>query len=258
MPRDLILHAHFNIFPFVSLDAFRTKLLPKFARQFSVASEKARLQHRGLCAHITVGLRNRFFNGTRGVPHFETTVPEQIENLVHHFLQVRRNLVSLPMQQHDVNVTERVELAPAISAESNQRQRNLRPAIFASSRGSSAENVLQQNIDELSAPRANFAAAPAGLVLQTQSMLFNLEKFFVKRESLSRSSASCGRKTIFSVRQNLFEVSGHSHRQFRLRFNLKLEIQNPNPPPSPKNRIPGPDSASAFYPLKKFSISGTT
>src|SRR5881296_2260102 len=92
-------------------------------------------------------------------------------------------------------------------------------------------------------PRANFTATPSGLVLQTQSMLFNLEKFFVKRESLSRSSTSCGRKTIFSVRQNLFEVSGHSHRQFRLRFNLKLEIQNPNPPPSPKNRIPGPDSA---------------
>jgi hypothetical protein len=134
------------------------------------------------------------------------------------------------MQQHDVNVTERVELAPAISAESNQRQRNLRPTIFASSRGSSAENVLQQNIDELSAPRANFAATHAGLVLQTQSMLFNLEKFFVKRENLSRSSASCGRKTIFSVRQNLFEVAGHSHREVGLQVNLKLEIQNPNPP----------------------------
>jgi hypothetical protein len=134
------------------------------------------------------------------------------------------------MQQHDVNVTERIELAPAISAESNQRQPNLRPAIFASSRGSSTKNVLQQNIDELSAPRANFAATPSGLVLQPQPVLFNLEKFFVKRENLRWSSGFRGRKTVCSVRQNLFQMAGHSHREVGLQVNLKLEIQNPNPP----------------------------
>src|SRR5205823_14629293 len=110
------------------------------------------------------------------VSNLEAAIPQRIENLIHHLLQVRRNLVSLPMQQHDVNVTERIKLAPAISTESNQCQPNLHPAIFVSSRSSSTENVLQQNIDKLSAPRANFAATPSGLVLQPQPVLFNFER----------------------------------------------------------------------------------
>ena len=66
------------------------------------------------------------------------------------------------MQQHDVNVTERIEFAPAISTKGDQRDRNFGCAISTGSSGRSAEDVLQQNIDELSAPRANFAATPAG------------------------------------------------------------------------------------------------
>src|ERR1043166_5786818 len=123
------------------------------------------------------------------------------------------------MQQHDVNVTERIEFAPAISAESDQRERNFGYAISTGSSGrSSTKDVLQQNIDELSAQRANFPAAPTRLVLQTQPMLFNLEEFFVKWENLRRSSASCSRETVFRMRQNLFQMSGRSHRGLGLQL----------------------------------------
>ena len=39
--RDLILHAHFDVFSLMPLDALCTKLLPKFSRQLCVAGEKA-------------------------------------------------------------------------------------------------------------------------------------------------------------------------------------------------------------------------
>src|SRR6266508_129988 len=84
------------------------------------------------------------------------------------------------MQKHDVDITEWIELAAAISAKSDQRQWNPGLAISASGSGSAAEDVSQQNVNQFSPPRANFAAAGAGLVLQTQAMLFNLEKRFIK------------------------------------------------------------------------------
>jgi hypothetical protein len=59
---DLIVHAHRNVVAFVSHDAFRTKLLPKFSRQLGVAGKKPRFQHRSLRAHVAVRLGNGFFN----------------------------------------------------------------------------------------------------------------------------------------------------------------------------------------------------
>ena len=89
VPDDLILHAQLDIVAFVSDDAFRTKLFPKFSRQISVASEKPRLQHGSFCAHIAVGLRNGFFDRTRRVSDFESAIPQQVQDLVYHVLQIR-------------------------------------------------------------------------------------------------------------------------------------------------------------------------
>ena len=101
----------------MSVDAFGTKLLPELLRQLAVASEKPRLQHGRFRAHVTVGLSNRFLNGPCGVSNLEAAVPQQIEHLIRHLLQVRRNLChAMVMQHHHVNVTERVKLTPAISA----------------------------------------------------------------------------------------------------------------------------------------------
>src|SRR5262249_56411380 len=107
------------------------------------------------------------------------------------------------MQQHDVNVTERIELAPAISAKSNQRQRHLTFAISASHRGGcSAEDVSQQNINQLRSTRANLASAPTSLVSQAQPVLLDLQKFFIQRENFCGTPRACGREAAFGVRQN--------------------------------------------------------
>jgi hypothetical protein len=84
------------------------------------------------------------------------------------------------MQQHNINVAERIELAPAISAKSNQSQGHLSLAISTSRCGrSSAKNVSQQNINQFRSTRANLASASTSLVPQAQPVLFNLQKFFV-------------------------------------------------------------------------------
>ena len=78
------------------------------------------------------------------MPNLETAVPKQIQNLIDHLLQVRRNLCRRPvMQKHDIDVTKWIELAAAVSAKSYQRQWNLRLAISASSSGRAAEDVSQ-------------------------------------------------------------------------------------------------------------------
>ena len=43
-------------------------------------------------------------------------------------------------------------------------------------------------------------------------MLFNLQKFFVKREDFRRSPGPGRGKAAFGVGQNFFEVSGRPHR----------------------------------------------
>jgi hypothetical protein len=79
------------------------------------------------------------------------------------------------VQQHDVNVAERIELPPAIAAESNKRQGHLSLAIPTSRCGRcSAKHVSQQNINQFRSTRANLASAPTSLVPQAQTVLFNL------------------------------------------------------------------------------------
>src|SRR5882724_758851 len=141
------------------------------------------------------------------------------------------------MQNHNVDVTERIEFAPAVSAKSDQRQWNCGLATSASGSGSAAENVSQQNVDQFSAPCANFAATAAGLVFQAQAMLFNIEKFFVKWQDFRWPPGSCGSKTAFSMGQHLFQMSGRSHREPELPVILRLKIQKGNRLASKETRM---------------------
>jgi len=84
------------------------------------------------------------------------------------------------VQQHDVNVAERIELPPAITAQSNKRQGHLNLTIPKSRCGRcSAEDVSQQDINQFCSTRANLAPASTSLVPQAQPVLFNPQKFFV-------------------------------------------------------------------------------
>jgi hypothetical protein len=143
---------------------------------------------------------------------------------------MRRNLFRpLMMQKHDVDVTKRIEFAPAISTKSNQGEWNFDGTVSASSGFSSAENILQQNVNQFSAPATNFAATPARLVLQAQPIVFDLEKLLVKGKNFGWAPRAGRCEPARGVRQNLFEMTGRSHRKFGLLLNLKSETQNPNP-----------------------------
>jgi hypothetical protein len=115
------------------------------------------------------------------------------------------------VQKHDIDVAERIEFAAAISTEGDQCQADAGLAVSASNRGGSSEKILQQNINKLRAPGANFAATSARLVLQTQAMFLDIEKLFVKRENLCRASRPRGGELIRRVRQDFFEMPGCRH-----------------------------------------------
>jgi hypothetical protein len=115
------------------------------------------------------------------------------------------------MQKHDIDVAKRIEFPAAISTESDQCQRYAGLAVSVSCGGGGSENVLQQNVNKLGSPAANLAAASARLVLQAQAMFFDLEKFFVKRKDLGRSSRPGRGKLIRRMRQDFFEMSGCRH-----------------------------------------------
>src|SRR6266705_3126640 len=115
------------------------------------------------------------------------------------------------MQKHDIDIAKRIELAASISTKSDQCQGDARLAVSASSSCGSSEDVLQQNINKLSPPRANFSAASAPLVLQAQTVFFDLEKLFIKWKDFRRASCIRGGELIRRVRQDLFEMPGCRH-----------------------------------------------
>jgi hypothetical protein len=63
-------------------------------------------------------------------------------------------------------------------------------------------------------------------VVQAQAMLFNLKKLFVKWENLSGAFGPGRGKATFGVSQNLFQMSGHCHRELLLQAESKVEISN--------------------------------
>ena len=113
---------------------------------------------------------------------FETDVPEQIEDLLNDLLDVRRDFSRLlAVQKHHIDIAKGIELAPAISTQSDQCQRRPRCLLLTTCRGRGrSENVSQQNIDKIGPARADFMATAASLVFQAQPMLFDLQEFLVK------------------------------------------------------------------------------
>ncbi|PYJ70775.1 MAG: hypothetical protein DME75_08675 [Verrucomicrobia bacterium] len=115
------------------------------------------------------------------------------------------------VQKHDIDVAKWIELATSVSTKGDQCEGGPGRCVSASGGCGSAENVLQQNINKLSPPCANFATASARLVFQAQPMFLNLKEFFIKRENLCRTSRARGGKLIRRVGQDLFEMPGCRH-----------------------------------------------
>jgi hypothetical protein len=67
-------------------------------------------------------------------------------------------------------------------------------------------------------------------MFQAQAVLLKLEEFFVQRKNLRRASAARRRKPSLGVRENFFQMSGGSHRNFGGVAQFKVE--------KPKAKIP--------------------
>src|SRR5262249_52966396 len=89
----------------------------------------------------------------------------------------------------------------------------------------------QQNINQFSSPCTDFAPTAAGLMPQTQTVVFDLEKFFVKREDLRWTPRTRRGKTAFGVRQNFLQLSRCFHHAFPLRSSLSRKSKSQNSAP---------------------------
>src|SRR4029434_9349175 len=98
----------------------------------------------------------------------EANVPEQIQNLCGHFADVGGNF-ALSVQKHYIDVAKRIQLAPAVPAERDQRERSLR---LPDRVRRCSKDVAQNHVHEFAAPRADLAAAATGLMFQAEPMLF--------------------------------------------------------------------------------------
>jgi len=114
------------------------------------------------------------------------------------------------VQQHHIDIAGRIELAPSISTERDERQRTF-DEIAGPAHGSGArrKNMAQENIDKIDPACADFPATATRLVLQAQAMFLDFEELFVNGENVSGSLPAGGTKLIFGMRENLFQMARH-------------------------------------------------
>ena len=209
MARLLIPHSHLDVFAFVASNAFCPKLLAKFLLQLLVAGNQTRLQHSGFRHHVAIGGSDCFFNRAGGMTHLEANVPEQIQHLLDDLAGRSRYVATLfAVQKHHVDIAVRIQLAPAVTAESYQRNRRGAVAIVDDVIGG-GEDVAQQYIDQVNPAGANFASAIARPLAQAQTVLLDFQKFSIDRKDVGR--ALCSRRSQFALgmRQDFFEVPRH-------------------------------------------------
>ena len=141
---------------------------------------------------------------------FEADIPEQIQNLLHDFGGVGRDLAGvLPVHEHNIDVAKRIQLAAAVAAERDERERCRRGALVACKPRRRSEDVPQQHIDELNASRTDVTACAARLVLEPKPMLLDAEEFFVEREDVRRAACTGRRELSLGVSEHFLEMTRH-------------------------------------------------
>ena len=125
--RRLILHARGNVFVFAALDAFGDDGLLEFFEELFVSRYEARFDQGGFGLHVLVRDLNAFADRAHGMADFETKVPQRVQNAVHDLREMRQRLAEgddlAGVQEHDIDVTVRIQFGAAVTAKGNQRQR---------------------------------------------------------------------------------------------------------------------------------------
>jgi hypothetical protein len=114
------------------------------------------------------------------------------------------------VQQHDIDVAERIQLAAAVSSQRDKSKRGFRCARFLlRRRRRGGEGMLEQDVDQINATRTNLPAAAAGLMFQAQTVFLDLKKLFVNGENFGRTLCAGNGELVFGVGQDLVKMSSH-------------------------------------------------
>jgi hypothetical protein len=138
--------------------------------------------------------------------------------LFDHLGGVRRNVSPVfVVEEHDVDIAEWIQLSPSISSEGDHGERRWRraPAFLGETDGG-LENVLQQDVDQLDPKGTDLTAASSVLVTEPQSMLLDLEEFFVERERFRRPHRPGGPELTLGMSEDFSEMTRRGHLHFGL------------------------------------------
>src|SRR5438309_6186255 len=205
----LIPHSHFDVFAFVTGNAFCPKLLTKFLLQLLIPRNQTRFEHGSFRHHVGIGGRDRFFNRAGGVAYLEANVPEEIQHLLDDLASRFRYVATMfAMQKHHVDIATWVQLTPAVATESDQCDRRRAVAVVHDMTGR-GEDVAQQHIDQINPTGTNFAPAIARAVAQAQTVLLDFQKLPIDRKNVGRPLRSCRSQFALRMGQNFFEVARH-------------------------------------------------
>jgi hypothetical protein len=73
------------------------------------------------------------------------------------------------------------------------------------------ENVSQNDVNQLAAPRTNFAATTPRLMFQAHPVFFEFEKLFISSEDFGRPLFSGDNELVFGARQDFLEMLRSRH-----------------------------------------------
>src|SRR3954469_23206394 len=98
----LVLHSELNVFAFVTDHAGLAESRPEKRREFAIAHQWPRLQHRGLREHVGIRKLDCLSDGAGGMADFESHIPEEVKHLLDDLRSVRRDgAIKLVVQEHD-------------------------------------------------------------------------------------------------------------------------------------------------------------
>ena len=190
-----------------------TSVFWNLANSASLADDEPRFDERRFRLHVGVRHVHAIVNAPHRVSDLQANVPQRIQHAVNQPGQIwqrfaRRNLAVV--QEHEVNVAVRVQLAAAVTADRDQRQR--RKFLLRLRRQAALgrfPKMLQQRVEHRRAAPANLAPAAAGTVQQFEPVRLHLEKSLVARELFRRVGFRRQGQTFPGVRFDFFEQILH-------------------------------------------------
>ncbi len=156
-------------------------------------------------------------NGTRRIPDFEATIPQDVENLVGQMLLQRLGVAGLRLgrkKEHDVDIAPRRQFAPPVAAQRDERDGGRqRAAVARIGIERAVEKVDEQFIDGFCAIMGDLQAGFASGVPRAQRGRFPFEKLLARGQSVGDGDFAHKAEAVTGV---LMDVGGHGAIEERL------------------------------------------